>query len=315
MMLTIGSLFAGIGGLELGLERAGLGPVQWQVETDSFCRAVLAKRWPRANRSVRDVRRATAQNLRPVDLICGGFPCTDVSSAGLRKGLGGEASGLWFEFLRVVRAMRPPFVVVENVASGARKWLGPVLCALRGNGYYAHPVAISAASVGAPHERKRVFVVAYRQRDELRVQSWGRGGQGRQGATVACDGSEVLGNAVSAGRARPIEETRPEAWAESAEPTRGNDAHGVEPSLDCAIDGLPGWLAGSWPAGREAGQEAWEEPRLAKRVRLRAVKLRALGNAVVPACGHVVGILVRELALGEQKTSAAERWPLTWPCL
>lgn len=299
MMLTIGSLFAGIGGLELGLERAGLGPVQWQVETDSFCRAVLAKRWPRANRSVRDVRRATAQNLRPVDLICGGFPCTDVSSAGLRRGLGGEASGLWFEFLRVVRAMRPPFVVVENVASGARKWLGPVLCALRGNGYYAHPVAISAASVGAPHERKRVFVVAYRQRDELRVQSWGRGGQGRQGATVACDGSEVLGNAVSAGRARPIGETRPEA----------------EPSLDCATDGFPGWLAGSWPAGREAVQKAWEEPRLARGVRLRAVKLRALGNAVVPACAHVIGIIVRELASGERKTSAAERWPLTWPSL
>lgn len=106
-MLTIGSLFAGIGGLELGLEMAGLGPVLWQVESEPFCRRVLAKHWPEANRSVTDVRTAGRRNLDQVDLICGGFPCPDVSSAGAGVGITGDRSGLWFEFKRIVWDLGP----------------------------------------------------------------------------------------------------------------------------------------------------------------------------------------------------------------
>ena len=98
-MMTIGSLFSGIGGLELGLERAGLGPVLWQCEIDPFCRAVLAKHWPNVTR-FEDVTRP--RDFAHVDIICGGFPCQDVSSAGKRRGIGGERSSLWWHFARVV---------------------------------------------------------------------------------------------------------------------------------------------------------------------------------------------------------------------
>src|SRR6185436_8967518 len=104
--LTIGSLFAGIGGLELGLEMAGLGPVVWQVETDAACRDVLAMHWPKAER-FHDVRAVDASALAPVDIVCGGFPCQDLSHAGKGKGLAGERSGLWFEFERIVQELGP----------------------------------------------------------------------------------------------------------------------------------------------------------------------------------------------------------------
>ena len=96
--MTIGSLFAGIGGLELGLERAGCGETVWQVEQDAWCRRVLAAHWPLADRSVIDVRAAGAHNLATGDVICGGVPCQDLSTAGRKAGIDGQRSGLWREF-------------------------------------------------------------------------------------------------------------------------------------------------------------------------------------------------------------------------
>ena len=92
-MLTIGSLFSGIGGLDLGLERAGLGPVLWQVEIDEACRRCLASHWPSATRFA-DVRAVGSDRLAAVDLVCGGFPCQDLSSSGRRAGLAGFSLGL-----------------------------------------------------------------------------------------------------------------------------------------------------------------------------------------------------------------------------
>lgn len=160
--MTIGSLFSGIGGLELGLERAGLGPVVWQVEQDEFCRSVLAKHWPSVDRSVTDVRDATVGTLSRVDIVCGGFPCQDVSSAGSRAGLAGSRSGLWREFARIVGELEPAWVVVENVASGAKLWVDVVVRDLGQLGYEALPLPIAASDCGAPHLRRRVFVVGRR---------------------------------------------------------------------------------------------------------------------------------------------------------
>lgn len=158
-MMSIGSLFSGIGGLELGLEWAGLGSTVWQVECDEFCRRVLEKHWPNVTR-YSDVRAVGSHVLEPVDLICGGFPCQDVSSAGSRKGLSGDRSGLWREFSRVVCELMPRWVVVENVASGANLWVDAIVRDLAELGYASLPIPLSACDVGAPHRRARVFVVA-----------------------------------------------------------------------------------------------------------------------------------------------------------
>lgn len=163
--MTIGSLFAGIGGLELGLERAGLGPTVWQVEQDAYCRSVLAKHWPDADRSVTDVCEAGAANLEPVDVICGGFPCQDLSYAGKGAGLDGARSGLWFEYLRIIRELRPRFVVVENVSALLTRGLDVVLGTLAESGYDALWTSLRAADVGAPHRRERIFIVAHARRD------------------------------------------------------------------------------------------------------------------------------------------------------
>jgi len=109
----IGSLFSGIGGLELGLERAELGTVAWHCEADPHCRAVLAARWPDVP-CFPDVRELRGVLVEPVEILSGGFPCQDLSLAGLGKGLDGERSGLWSQMKRLVEELRPQRVVAEN---------------------------------------------------------------------------------------------------------------------------------------------------------------------------------------------------------
>jgi DNA (cytosine-5)-methyltransferase 1 len=294
--MKIGSLFSGIGGLELGLERAGVGEVVWQCEIDPFCRAVLAKHWPNVER-FEDV---TEEREYPaVDLICGGFPCQDVSSAGKGAGLAGEKSGLWYQFARIVEAAGPQFVIVENVTSGKKRWLPQVRQSLHLLGYRTRAFGISAADVGAPHLRRRVFVVADAVRLHIREQS-GRscGASGEATTIVGVDGeartladtnserregfgsgrlfdseretfgdytdgrSSTLGHAMSSGRSR-TRENADQGRKES--PSRGWWTS--EPSMGRVAYGLPGGMDG----------------------RRRRARLRSLGNAVVPQCAEAVG--------------------------
>jgi len=162
--MRIGSLFSGIGGLELGLEQAIPGAhTVWQVEKDPYARQVLARHWPRAWR-YENVKEVGAHNLESVDIICGGFPCQDISHAGKQAGLDGERSGLWFEFARVIREIdpRPRFVVVENVSALRTRGLGTVLGDLASLGYDSTWDCVPAQTIGAPHQRDRMFIVAYR---------------------------------------------------------------------------------------------------------------------------------------------------------
>ncbi|RLG37695.1 MAG: DNA (cytosine-5-)-methyltransferase [Candidatus Alkanophagales archaeon] len=157
--MIFGSLFAGIGGLDLGLERAGM-RCAWQVEIDPFCQKVLAKHWPSVTR-YEDVKECGKHNLEPVDLICGGFPCIDVSHAGKKAGLRGQYSGLWAEFARIVGEIRPQYVLVENVAGLLVRGISIVLADLATLGYDAEWGIVPALAIGSPHLRERLFILAY----------------------------------------------------------------------------------------------------------------------------------------------------------
>lgn len=157
--LTVGSLFAGIGGFDLGLERAGMS-VKWQVEIDPYCNRVLAKHWPTVPR-YGDITTVDWSTVEPVDLLCGGFPCQDISLAGKGAGLSGERSGLWSEYVKAIDALKPKYILIENVAALRSRGLDQVLREIAALGFDAEWHCIPACAVGAPHRRDRVWIIAY----------------------------------------------------------------------------------------------------------------------------------------------------------
>jgi DNA (cytosine-5)-methyltransferase 1 len=171
-MLRVLDLFSGIGGFSLGLERTGGFETVAFCEIEPFPRAVLAKHWPEVP-CYHDVTKLTndilARDGITVDVITGGFPCQDISTAGKRAGLGeGTRSGLWSEIVRLIGELRPRYVIVENVAnllSGPSEkrggWFGRILGDLAECGYNAEWENIPASALGAPHRRERVWIVAY----------------------------------------------------------------------------------------------------------------------------------------------------------
>jgi DNA (cytosine-5)-methyltransferase 1 len=157
-------LFSGVGGFSLGLERAGFETVAF-CEIDDFPRKVLRKHWPDVP-IYEDIRNVTNETLsrdgiNKIEVICGGFPCQDISVAGKGAGLGGERSELWFEYFRIIREVGAAYVIIENVSQLRNKGLSTVLQNLSEIGYDAEWHCITAASVGAPHRRDRIWVVAY----------------------------------------------------------------------------------------------------------------------------------------------------------
>ena len=166
MKLKVLDLFSGIGGFSLGLERAGMETVAF-CEIDPFCRKVLKKHWPDVP-IYEDVRTLNNEQVGPVDVICGGFPCQDISIAGKGAGIEGERSGLWSEYKRLIGELRPRRVVVENVSALLGRGLGRVLGDLAALGYDAEWHCIPATYVGARHIRDRVWIVAYPSSDGLK---------------------------------------------------------------------------------------------------------------------------------------------------
>lgn len=171
-------LFSGIGGFSLGLERAGMRTVAF-CEINPTARAVLEKHWPGV--PISDDITTREHTAGEADVICGGFPCQDISGAGKRAGLSGSRSGLFREMVRAIRMVRPKFAILENVADLLHRGMGDVCGDLADSGLCVEWDCVPAYAVGAPHKRDRVWIVAYpdvRQQSERAIPPDGRGGAG-----------------------------------------------------------------------------------------------------------------------------------------
>jgi DNA (cytosine-5)-methyltransferase 1 len=298
MTLTFGSLFAGIGGMDLGLERAGM-VCRWQVEIDDYCRRVLAKHWPDV-RKYGDIREVTGGELERVDLICGGFPCQDISNAGKRAGIDGERSGLWSEYIRLVRVLRPRYVLVENVAALLGRGLGTVLGDLAASGYGAEWDCIPAAAVGAPHRRDRLFVVAYDESSGRGARGPRRPANGRQGQPESQQSVQTLADAGGIEGGERYNAHQERGWEGHAEQA-GMGSGGIAMAHpDRAGLALRQRAFRERPQPAAAGGGWWAtEPdvgRVAHGVPARVHRLRGLGNAVVPQVAEWIGRRILEVA-------------------
>lgn len=311
-MLTFGSLFTGIGGIDLGLERAGW-ECKWQVENDDFCNEVLRRHWPNTQR-YGDITQVEGKDLERVDLLAGGFPCQPVSIAGQRRG-DADKRWLWPEFHRLICQLRPRWVLVENVTGLLSKGFGTVLKDLSTSGYDAEWDTVPAAAVGAPHKRDRIFLVAYpkHQADtsergqhansapegagwhDDRGRGEGDAGRSEESIRGTCSGEGTRWYCTNSSRDRWNQGGTPAPeqfrvfssvcveqfthW--KAEPYVGDLVNGISVELDSYIR-------------FHATARDTRIPRLTAVRRQRAARLKVLGNAVVPQVAEYVGKLLMD---------------------
>jgi len=271
--MNVLDLFSGIGGFSLGLERAGMRTVAF-CEIDPYCRKVLAKHWPGVPIH-EDVTKLRGPDVGSVDVICGGFPCQDLSVAGKGAGLAGKRSGLWFEYSRIIGEIRPSFVLVENVAGLLSRGLDVVLGELAALGYDAEWHCIPASAVGAPHRRDRIWIIAHASgnglQERVNVGGLGTEAPGREHARGPADRispSEELADAECRQRSlgRPAGRVR---WINESLPGDGDWPITSEPVLGRGADGIPD----------------------------RIHRLRALGNSVVPQIPELIGRAIMKASL------------------
>lgn len=268
-MLTVGSLFAGIGGIDLGLERTGRFRTLWFCERDGYCQRVLAKHWPGVPilNDVADVD----ESVPRVDVLAGGFPCQPVSHAGLRKAQDDER-WLWPHVERCIGVLRPRGVLLENVPGLLTAGFDDIIGGLAACGYDAEWDCIPAAAVGAPHLRDRVFIIA---------------------APALANPAQLQRNG---GDDNPGERSQP------GSPSQSGNGGWPSPMADTNKGRChrgPGRASGRWKQLKNSGAERNEpkgiwpaEPdvgRVANGVPNRVDRLRALGNAVLPQVAEYVG--------------------------
>ncbi|ALM17643.1 DNA cytosine methyltransferase [Mycobacteroides abscessus] len=270
MTARIGSLFSGAGGLDLAVEHVTGGRTVWHCEADPDAAKVLAAHWPGVP-NLGDITAVDWSAVEPVDVLCGGFPCQDVSAAGRRAGIAsGTRSGLWLEYAEAINQLRPRLVVIENVRGllsgyahramepgpddlGDRssrpilRAAGAVLGDLADLGYDARWTTVAASDIGAPHRRERVFIVAYPagkpwsldQRDPRRTAAdpdGDRWDQGRPESAGFIGGSDAALGGNAAHRVELLPTPAASRYPSNRSPSAGAS---VRPSLDSITDLLP----------------------------------------------------------------------------
>jgi DNA (cytosine-5)-methyltransferase 1 len=296
-MLTHFSLFSGIGGIDLAAEWAGFTTVG-QVELADYPTKVLEKHWPDVPRW-RDIRELTYDKfvertgLRTVDLISGGFPCQPFSVAGKQKGKRDDRY-LWPEMLRVIREIKPTWVLGENVP-GILRIAGKTICEdLEREGYAVAVFNFEAAAVGAPHRRDRVFFVGYAEHNgsstakvSRSIDAAGHNSEKGQNETGEFTGAGVTrSNEDVADTARVYVQGQHNRQEQGQ--LRGSCRRAAEPDVGGMAPRLPCWLDGYWRVEPDI-------PRVATGVKNRVDRLKCLGNAVVPQQVYLILKAIAEI--------------------
>ena len=273
-MLTVGSLFSGIGGLDLGLERAGM-TVKWQSEIDPYASRVLAKHWPGVPNHG-DIKQIKWADVEPVNVICGGYPCQPFSTAGKRLGTA-DPRHLWPFVANAISALQPRYAIMENVRGHLSLGGTTVIGDLAEIGYDAEWCVVPASGVGAPHRRDRVIIVAYPS--VIAVQH-----RGHKHSTAATGSGQTVQKSIN----RSGSDVADTYGEQLGQPRLAQDARSANNG---------GSYNGSRQTGHDCGEWWKTEPdvgRVADGVPHRVDRLRALGNAVVPQVAEYIGGLVME---------------------
>ena len=302
LKISVGELFAGIGGIGYGLEMTGGFEVRWQVEINEFSQRVLRKHWP-------DVARWDDVTTFPpddgewgVDMITAGFPCQDISVAGKGEGLDGERSGLFYEVVRITERLRPRFLLLENVSALLVRGLGDVLRALAEVGYDSEWHCLSAATVaGAPHIRDRIFILAYpgepigTSSNQGILADTDRDDRGNESCSESSERHTRL-ESGSCGERQPVEQTD--------SPVANSEGERVQGLRTTGQQILPPYVRPSLPVCESPGgrQHYWQvEPNVGRVVNGvsigvdRARRIKALGNSVVPQVAKFIGSWILEV--------------------
>jgi len=318
MTLTVGSLFSGIGGIDLGLERCGM-TVKWQSEIEPYSCQVLKKHWPNVP-NLGNIREVNWEEVERVDVIAGGYPCQPFSTAGKRGGTD-DSRHLWPEMLRAISVLRPKVAFLENVRGHYSLGFDCVLGDLANIGYDAEWEIVSAQSVGAPHRRERLICLAYpnnsrsgtpkrhmdsgRRQTETNRQWFARSlnGISRLSDDVAYP-TKQLGdgkpdNSRDSKRPKTVPKLGDCGWSENVADTDSRQTGGRLGSEPTDRGHLSGWADHFGGEESYAGGQWWAtEPdvgRVAHGIPARVDRLRGLGNAVVPQVAEVVGRVIVEM--------------------
>jgi len=283
--MYVGSLFSGIGGIELGFQCAGF-KTKWFIEKDEYAKKILRKNFPDAI-IYDDITKIDFRSIPKVDVLTGGFPCQDISYAGKGIGISGSHSSLWKYYKEAIRVLRPRYAFIENVPAIVRRGLNVVLSDIAEVGYDAEWYNLSASAVGAFHKRERFFVIAYLPKQGIGRLSIQQRNQRKKNINI--DRSCKTISHPKSTREMPIQQQRQgnctikNGKDVSDTNETGQQREGkiqIRQELFCGRKGY-------WSVEPELG-------RVANGVSNRMDRIRCLGNAVVPQVAEVFAEAIKE---------------------